>query len=257
MNKNKAVFYLALVIFLLALFVPFQEVQAFSVTMERERIPVGPSTGDRYQDSPGSPPLLQPAPSQPGTGQAGSGTTQNSYSTPTRTFRSEGTYVPVTPPSSPAPPPTSPTIPPPPSTPSPKPALPSAPSWLTADEAEAFALLNEFRIKNNLPPLQIHYGLTQVARLKAQDMIDHNYFGHVSPTYGSVGQMLRNQGISFTRAAENLSKAGNVSQAHIQLEYSTKGHRQIMLNPNYNHVGIGVLPLKKTPGIIEVQLFID
>jgi uncharacterized protein YkwD len=128
---------------------------------------------------------------------------------------------------------------------------------LTVDEAKAFALLNEFRTKNNLPPLQIHNGLVQVARLKAQDIIDHNYFSHVSPTYGSISQMLRNAGIPFTRAAENLSKAGNVYQAHIQLEYSTKGHRQIMLNPNYKNVGIGVLPLKKTPGIIMVQIFTD
>lgn len=118
-------------------------------------------------------------------------------------------------------------------------------------------LLNEFRIENNLDPLQADYELTRVARLKAQDMVDHDYFSHVSPTYGSISQMLRNEGISFSRAAENLSKAGNVSQAHVQLVYSTKGHRQIMLNPNYNNVGIGVKPLKKTPGIVMVQLFTD
>ena len=136
------------------------------------------------------------------------------------------------------------------------PAESEAPTGLTSQEARAFALLNEFRAENNLPPLKSHPELLEVARLKARDLVENNYFGHVSPTYGSIGQMLGHAGISFSSAAENLSKAGNIDQAHLQLVYSTEGHRQIMLGSNYDYVGIGILPLKNVPGIVMVQLFI-
>lgn len=139
----------------------------------------------------------------------------------------------------------------------PEPEVPDAPSWLTSSEARAYELLNEFRIDNNLEPVQIDSRLVEQARLKAEDMIENNYFSHTSPTYGSVGQMLSNAGISYVVAGENLSKAGTVFQAHLQLKHSTMGHRQIMLNSRYDSVGIGIKPLQRTPGILMVQIFIE
>ena len=258
MKKNsKAVCALALVVFLLAFLLPSSTAGAVGGFLARDRYPVVPSNGGRGGEAPVYPEPEEPVSPQPGDGQEDNERPQNSYSPPNRTIgRRGGFYVPPASPSNPSTPPSGdpPVNPPEPSQP---PAIPGAPSWLTADEAKAYMLLNEFRIENNLDPLQADYELTRVARLKAQDMVDHDYFSHVSPTYGSISQMLRNEGISFSRAAENLSKAGNVNQAHIQLVYSTKGHRQIMLNPNYNNVGIGVKPLKKTPGIVMVQLFTD
>lgn len=137
------------------------------------------------------------------------------------------------------------------------PALPEPPSWLTPEEARAFELLNEARVKNNVPPVQIHPGLVELARLKAQDMVENDYFGHISPTYGSAANMAREAGIRYTIIGENLSKAGNIFQAHLQLEYSSKGHREIMLNPRYNYVGVGVARLTKVPGIVLVEIFIN
>ena len=258
MEKNsKAVCALALVVFLLAFLLPSSTAGAVGGFLARDRYPVVPSNGGRGGEAPVYPEPEEPVSPQPGDGQEDNERPQNSYSPPNRTIgRRGGFYVPPASPSNPStPPPADPPVNP--SEPSQPPAIPGAPSWLTADEAKAYMLLNEFRIENNLDPLQANYELTRVARLKAQDMVDHDYFSHVSPTYGSISQMLRNEGISFSRAAENLSKAGNVNQAHVQLVYSTKGHRQIMLNPNYNNVGIGVKPLKKTPGIVMVQLFTD
>ena len=182
---------------------------------------------------------------------SGSGTTRTSN----RTSRSGSYYVapsPSAPAPAPSPTPSEPSTPP----PAELPSAPAAPSWMTNAEAQAFTLLNETRIKNGVPPVQAHPGLTELARLKADDMVEYNYFAHTSPRYGSAGNMVRQAGIPYSAVGENLSKAGNVYQAHLQLEYSTKGHRQIMLNANYNNVGIGVVPLKATPGIIMVQIFI-
>lgn len=186
------------------------------------------------------------------------------YASPTRGGRSGSVYVPVLP-GAPAGDPASPDqnssspgqLPADPAPVQPPPAKePETPAGLSSEETQAFALLNALRAENNLPPLKSHPGLTEAARLKAQDLVENNYFGHVSPVYGSIGQMLRSLGISYSNAAENLSKAGNIKQAHLQLVYSTQGHRQIMLSSNHSHVGIGVLPLKNAPGIIMVQLYI-
>jgi uncharacterized protein YkwD len=136
-------------------------------------------------------------------------------------------------------------------------AMPAAPAGLTADEARVFEMVNEFRIQNGQAPVNINMKLVELARLKAQDMVDNKYFGHVSPTYGTAGQMARAAGIQFNRIGENLSSAGNATQAQVQLMYSTKGHREIMLRSQYNEVGIGIVKLKNTPGIMLVQIFIE
>ena len=56
---------------------------------------------------------------------------------------------------------------------------------LSADELETFNLINQQRINNGLPALKIDEEVQRVARIKAQDMVDNNYFSHNSPTYGS------------------------------------------------------------------------
>ncbi|MEW5920324.1 MAG: CAP domain-containing protein [Bacillota bacterium] len=256
MTQKRIVFITILSLFLISVFLPAKALGTPRGQLNRDYVPVQ-STAP--QDTPVSNPAPAPAPAPaPGgsgdsntgsSGNSGSGTTT---STPTRSSRSGGYYVaPTSPAPAPAPAP-APTTPP----PATLPPAPAAPSWMTANEAYAFNLLNETRIKNGIPPVQAHQGLTVQARLKALDLVENNYFAHTSPTYGSAANMVRQAGIPFSALGENLSKAGNVYQAHLQLEYSTEGHRQIMLNPNYNYVGIGVLPLKATPGIIMVQIFI-
>ena len=135
--------------------------------------------------------------------------------------------------------------------------MPGIPVGLTADEVRVFEMINEFRIQNGQPPVKINMQVVELARMKAQDMVDKNYFAHVSPTYGTAGQMLTAAGIKYNRVGENLSSAGTASQAQVQLMYSTKGHREIMLRPQYNEVGIGVVKLKNTPGVMLVQIFIE
>ena len=254
MSKQKLVIFVTMVVLFSSIFMSYQEVEA-SRTLQRDGVLVTPDYTQPYQP-PSSPAPVAPAPTAPAptSPESGSGSGTQIVSSPVRSTLDRNTYVAPIAPS--PPPPTSPSPAPDPSQSQPPAAIPSAPSWLTDEEARAFELLNKFRVDNNLPPLQIHSGVVNVARLKAQDIAEKNYFSHLSPTYGTVPQMLKNAGISYSSAAENLSKAGTVSQAHIQLVHSTTGHRQIMLSPSYTHVGIGIVSLKNVPGIIMVQIFI-
>jgi uncharacterized YkwD family protein len=101
-------------------------------------------------------------------------------------------------------------------------------------------LVNQERMKVGLNELIVHEGLVKVARLKSKDMIDRGYFSHQSPTYGSPFDMIKNAGIAYTYAGENLAGASTVASAHKNLMNST-GHRNNILNVNYTHVGIGIV----------------
>lgn len=100
-------------------------------------------------------------------------------------------------------------------------------------------LVNRERTNAGLAPLAVDMRLVDLARKKSQDMIANNYFSHTSPTYGDPFTMMTNAGISYRTAGENLAGAPTVDQAHSAL-MSSAGHRQNILNPNYNKIGVGV-----------------
>ncbi len=129
------------------------------------------------------------------------------------------------------------------------------PSGLTSDERKMISLVNNFRGENGLKALAASTALTRVARLKAKDMIGNNYFGHVSPTYDTPFDMMRQYGVSFGYAGENLAGAPTVDMAHTNL-INSAGHRENILNSNYNKVGIGVVS-GGPYGKMFVQMFTD
>ncbi|MBU5592277.1 serine protease [Clostridium sp. MSJ-4] len=112
-------------------------------------------------------------------------------------------------------------------------------STLTDSEQQMIKLLNEARSQNNLAPLEVDMQLTNVARVKAQDMIDNNYFSHNSPKYGSPFDMMKAFKINFVQAGENIAGNQSVENAENSL-MNSPGHRQNILSPNYTHIGIGI-----------------
>lgn len=110
---------------------------------------------------------------------------------------------------------------------------------LTTEEQEMLNLINEARAQNNAPPLKVDIQVTTVARIKAQDMIDNNYFSHYSPKYGSPFDMLKSFGINYVQAGENIAGNSDVQSAHTSL-MNSPGHRKNILNPNYTHIGLGI-----------------
>lgn len=127
-------------------------------------------------------------------------------------------------------------------------------SALTADELEVFNLINEQRTKNGLSALKIDSEVQNVARIKAKDMVNNNYFSHTSPTYGSPFEMLNSFKVSYKTAGENI--AGNSSNsAAVTAWMNSSGHKANILNSSFNYTGIGVVNGSKY-GKIYVQMFI-
>jgi len=127
-------------------------------------------------------------------------------------------------------------------------------SSLNANEQEVFNLINAKRTANGLSVLKVDSEVQRVARIKAQDMVDNNYFSHTSPIYGSPFDMLKSFGISYKAAAENI--AGNSSNsAAVNAWMNSSGHKANILNGNYNYTGIAVVKSSKY-GYVYVQMFI-
>ena len=112
-------------------------------------------------------------------------------------------------------------------------------SGLTADEAKAFQLLNADRAANGLPALKINTSLVRLAENYGQDMINRNYFSHYNPEGQSPFDRMKQAGISYSAAGENLAINSSVTAAETAFMNSS-GHRANILNSNYTDVGIGV-----------------
>lgn len=108
-----------------------------------------------------------------------------------------------------------------------------------AAEMEFFRLMNEERERAGRQPLVLDHRLQALARAKAEDMAVSGYFDHVSPTYGTVYDMLDDQGIGYRWAGENIARARSVLTAHEAL-MDSPGHRANILSAGYTHAGIGV-----------------
>ena len=127
-------------------------------------------------------------------------------------------------------------------------------SSMNSDEKEVFNLINTQRTNNGLSPLQIDEETQRVARIKAQDMVNNNYFSHTSPTYGSPFDMLNSFKISYRSAGENI--AGNsTNSGAVNAWMNSEGHRANILNSSFNYTGIGVVSSPKY-GKMYVQMFI-
>lgn len=106
-------------------------------------------------------------------------------------------------------------------------------------EAQVVKLVNQERAARGLSPLTHNWELSRVARYKSMDMRDRGYFSHTSPTYGSPFTMIRNFGINFSSAGENIAQGQATPQAVVQSWMNSSGHRANILSTNFTQIGVG------------------
>ena len=131
--------------------------------------------------------------------------------------------------------------------------IPTLDSGVTSFEQEVIRLVNEIRAENGLKALTYDWELSRVARYKSQDMKDNNYFSHTSPVYGTPFQMMKNFGISYRSAGENIAKGYATPQAVVNGWMNSSGHRANILNAGYTHIGVGYV----SGGNYWTQMFIS
>jgi len=127
------------------------------------------------------------------------------------------------------------------------PAKPAANTQTPANTASSFGtyeqqvvdLVNKERAAAGLPALKVNTKLSAVAEKKAEDMRDKNYFSHTSPTYGSPFDMMRQFGVSYSTAGENIAKGQRTPAAVMDGWMNSPGHRANILNSSYTEIGVG------------------
>jgi uncharacterized protein YkwD len=112
--------------------------------------------------------------------------------------------------------------------------------------------LNRARVDEGLDPLAWSDALADVAEGHAYDMYLNGFFSHTSPTSGTLVDRLRDAGLVYRVAGENLALAATPEEVHDGL-MGSPGHRANIVGDSYRRVGIAVVSGRL--GLMTVQVF--
>ncbi|MEN8699891.1 CAP domain-containing protein [Bacillus infantis] len=106
-------------------------------------------------------------------------------------------------------------------------------------ESKVIELTNAERTKNGLSALKADNSLSGVAQEKSDDMQAKNYFSHTSPTYGSPFDMMRDFGVEYSTAGENIAMGQRSAEEVVDAWMKSEGHRKNILSSNFTQIGVG------------------
>lgn len=132
-------------------------------------------------------------------------------------------------------------------------AVSSSDTPVTAEQ-QAVVLMNADRRAQSLPELKVDVRLTDLGEKYAQDMVRRNFFSHTNPEGQSPFDRMKQAGISYSYAGENLAINQSIAAAETAFMNSS-GHRANILNTHYTSVGIGVA-YDNSGNVYVVQEFI-
>jgi len=126
----------------------------------------------------------------------------------------------------------------------------STPPPLRTEEEDLSAYLTRSKViywtnlqreEFGLPPLKENIKLNTAAAIKVRDMFEDQYFTHISPSGEEVGDLVKIVKYEFIIIGENLA-LGNYKDdlTLVQAWMESPGHRENILNPNYQEIGVAV-----------------
>ncbi len=109
-----------------------------------------------------------------------------------------------------------------------------------AAEQEIVALVNRDRARAGLTAVTADGRLAAIARAHCQDMVDHDFVGHLSPRTGTAMDRVRRAGLKPDIVFENVGRAYSPDQAESGF-LGSPGHRSNLLDPRARRIGVGVV----------------
>jgi uncharacterized protein YkwD len=103
------------------------------------------------------------------------------------------------------------------------------------------SFVNETRQSQGLQPLSENEQLDQAAQLKAENMVQDNYFDHTSPTGITPWFWFLKVGYKYKYAGENLAIGFFDSQEVYDAWLNSPSHKANIVNPNYTEVVTAIL----------------
>ena len=107
-------------------------------------------------------------------------------------------------------------------------------------ESQLVSDSNIIRSKNNIAPLSSNSSLDKAASAKAQDIVNNNYWSHVSKSGKTAWDFIGESGYRYSVAAENLAYGFNSSNEVITGWMNSQEHKNNLLGKNYKEVGFGI-----------------
>lgn len=127
----------------------------------------------------------------------------------------------------------------------------NSPRIITAEEI--LDLVNQDREKHGLSGLDLNSSLNMAAGLKAMDMVEKNYFAHVSPQGLKPWHWFKVIGYNYTYAGENLAIGFSDASELERTWMASASHRANILSPVYSELGLAVA--KHDDNYVVVQFF--
>ena len=117
-------------------------------------------------------------------------------------------------------------------------------------------MLNQTRWNSGLPALTENSKLDKAAQMKAEDMVQKQYFSHISPHGLTPWYWFLQSGYNYKYAGENLAIGFYDSSEAFNAWLNSPSHRENMLNKNYKEVGTAVLQgYGENNAFVVVQFF--
>ncbi len=133
--------------------------------------------------------------------------------------------------------------------------LPSSKKDLLSLEQKLFELINEERQSRGLSVLGYSPDLSQLARAHSKDMASRGRISHTSTDGRSYQDRIVNEGFNFIAIGENVAFSNGYMPELIHKKLmDSPGHRENILSPSFDEVGIGAV-LKKNKGYFITQDF--
>jgi uncharacterized protein YkwD len=101
-------------------------------------------------------------------------------------------------------------------------------------------LVNQAREEANVPVLNVSAQLQSAAEKKAQDMLEKDYFAHVSPEGKTPWDFIIASGYDYRYAGENLAINFTDAKEQQVAWMSSELHRKNILNSDYQEIGVAV-----------------
>jgi hypothetical protein len=109
------------------------------------------------------------------------------------------------------------------------------------DGAQIVLLLSNIeREKKGVGPLTWSDQAARSAFKHSKDMSDHNYFSHSFSDGRTPFDLMKEQGIKFRLASENIAMGYRDAIEAVYGWMNSSGHRQSLLNPQLKRLGVGV-----------------
>lgn len=122
---------------------------------------------------------------------------------------------------------------------------------------EVIRLTNEKRAREGLDPLEENAILSQAALAKGTDMLNKDYWAHVSPDGVEPWVFFVKGGYEYRYAGENLARDFSNPASAVEAWMASPSHKENVLSPKYRDIGVAVVEgdLGGVETTIIVQLF--